>query len=348
MPVPASTFDRPIPFAGRIHRLPLAVAFLFAFCPVVSQAQEPDVKVEFVVNDAFVKGKLLGGVEIAMARAAAGAAEQTGFTGANGRLVVSVPPGTWFVTYRLRGYVPVVASETVLRDRVTVVTTSLSMNLESEGGPAGRRVRIVLNWGSNSNQVQDADAHVLCPCLPDNPRVYYQSRTHVAGTHEVSLDVDDRDWGGPETITLRDPAPGAYRYFVHNFSGPRVLLGASEATVRVLSGDEQIGEFRVPADVSQSVWRPFKHLQVSASGDVSIVAFDTEELKRSEDRQVPAGNWKLRDSSSTGSAAAPEAGGGPGTAGTDDQAAVGVTIAVMVVVFAIGLGWKVSRKKPAA
>lgn len=302
-------------------------------------------KVEFVVNDAFVKGKLLGGVEIGMARAASGAAEHTGFTGANGRLIVTVAPGTWFVTYRLRGYVPVVASETVLRDRVTVVTTSLSMNLESEGTPGGRRVRIVLNWGSGSNQVRDADAHALCPCLPESPHVYYQSRTHVTGTHEVSLDVDDRDWGGPETITLRDPAPGAYRYFVHNFSG-EAQLGASGAVVRVLAGDDQIGEFRVPADAAQRSWRPFKHLQVSASGEVSVVAFDAEELKRGEDREVPAGTSKLGSGAESGPP--PAGGGNQGAAGEDEQAAVGITIAVMVVVFAIGLGWMASRKKPAA
>ncbi len=320
---------------------------VICFFSSAALAQETDVQVEFVVNDAFVKGKLLGGVEIRMARAAERASEHTGYTGANGRLIVTVAPGTWFVTYRLRGYVPVVASETVLRDRVTVVTTSLSMNLESEGTPGGRRVRIVLNWGSAAGQVRDADAHALCPCLPESPHVYYQSRTHLAGTHEVSLDVDDRDGGGPETITFRDPAPGAYRYFVHNFSGDG-LLGASEAVVRVLAGDEQIGEFRVPADASQRAWRPFKHIQVAPSGDVSVVAFDGEELKRSEDRAIPAGTSKFRSSEEVVPGASPGGVSSPGAPATDDQSEVGIIIAVLGASFAIGLGWKASRKRPAA
>ena len=167
----------------------LAAAVLLPLLAGVSQAQSPAVKVTFEVNDAFVKSKPLGGVLISMERGAAGVAEHTGFTGADGRLAMIVDSGTWFVTYRLKAYVPVIRSETVLRGGAQVVTTSLSMNLEGEGNAEGRRVRIILNWGSGADQVQDADAHALCPCSLVSPHVFYQARMHEVGTHEVSLDV---------------------------------------------------------------------------------------------------------------------------------------------------------------
>ncbi|MEK7468796.1 MAG: hypothetical protein AAB074_15580 [Planctomycetota bacterium] len=306
-------------------------ALLLPFLAGVSAAQSPATQVTFELNDAFVKGKALEGVEVSLQRSPEGPVEHSGFTGAGGRLVIIVEPGKWLVSYRLRGYVPVVRSETDFVRGAAIVTTSLSMNLESEGSDGGRRVRMILNWGSGADQVRDLDAHALCVCVPANPHIYYQARMHEAGAHEVSLDVDDRDGGGPETITLRDPTPGQYRYFVHNFSGAPARLGASDAVVRVLSGDELIGEFRVPPDVAERVWRPFKAIEVTPEGKVWIVPFAESELKRAEDRRAPVGTSTFREPADE--EGAPVRAAAP--AKKDNSSSFGVPIAVLVVVLII-------------
>ena len=266
----------------------LSGAWILPFLSVAAFAEEATVPVTFEVNDAFVKDKALPGVAIELARTKEGAVERSGVTGADGRLAMAVTAGTWFVTYRLKDYVPIVRSETEIRADTRVVTTSLSMNMESEGKAGDRRVRIVLNWGSRQDQVRDADAHVLCPCSKRGAHVFFENMRHQEGDHEASLDVDDTNWGGPETITLLHPIAGEYRYFVHNYSGDPARIGASEIVVRVLVDDAQVGEFRPPADVDQMDWSPFRLLRISDAGIVSIVPFTEAELAKGEDRRSPA------------------------------------------------------------
>lgn len=264
-------------------------AWLLPFVAGTAHAEEGLVRVTFEVNDAFVKDKTLPGVEIELARTKDGPAERSGMTGAEGRLEFEVAVGTWFVTYRRKDYVPILRSPTEIRADTRIVTTSLSMNLESEGKSGQHRIRIVLNWGSGPDQILDADGHVFCPCAMQTAHVFFQVMRHQGGDHEVMLDVDDRDGGGPETITLLPPTAGEYRYVVHDFSGSVSGIGGSDVVVRVLVDDEQSGEFRPPPDVDQRVWRPFRSVQVSRAGDVSILPFTEEELLKGEDRRIPPG-----------------------------------------------------------
>ena len=101
------------------------------------------------------------------------------------------------------------------------------------------------------------------------------------------LDVDDTDWGGPETITLIDPPSGSYRYWVHNFSGPPATLGGADAVVRVIFGDRVAGEYRVPKDITSLVWLPFKAVVVDAL-EMRVVPFTTEELAAGRHVTEPA------------------------------------------------------------
>jgi hypothetical protein len=172
-------------------------------------AAPPAVSVRFELNDAQVKGRALEGVAISVAPAAGGAAVASGRTGSDGRWTARLSPGTYPVSYRLDGYVPYTSGATEIREDGQLVTVSLSRLLEAtESG--GREVRIILNWGSRPDQVRDADSHLACPCGASDRHVYYQARVHQAAEHRVELDVDDTDWGGPETITLTRPAPGHF------------------------------------------------------------------------------------------------------------------------------------------
>jgi len=247
--------------------------------------------VTFVVNDATVKDKALPGVRVLVAPSAGAEPLVAGATDSSGRFECHLAPGTYAVSYVLPGYVAIPDSPTAITGDGQVITTTLSMMLEAEGATAGvRRVRVILNWGSDPSQVKDADSHLLCPCGDPTAHVYYAAKEHAGTDHEVDLDVDDTDWGGPETVTLHDPPPGDYRYWVYDYSGDRATLGQSDVVVRVLVGDELTAEYRAPASATQRAWWPFKSLTVGADLVPRVMPFSEEELAAGADRVLPAGH----------------------------------------------------------
>lgn len=244
-------------------------------------------EVRFEVNDAQVKDRPVAGVRILVAAAPGGDPVATAETDAGGVATVELAPGTYWVSYARSGYVPIGDSETAIRGGGQVVTTTLSMLLEAEGGGAERRVRVVLNWGSEPSDVRDADAHAYCSCGAAGEHVYFAAMRHEGAGHVLALDVDDRDWGGPETVTLSDPPPGAYRYWVHQYSRDEDTLGASDVVVRVLFDDAMAGEFRVPPDLAERTWRPFREIAVGPDGRPELVRFAAGELTAGADREPP-------------------------------------------------------------
>ena len=266
----------------------VALAAALAGSTLPAAAQEGH-RVTFVVNDATVKDKVLPGVRVLVARAAGEEPVLSGETDPSGRFECHLAPGTYAVSYVLPGYVPIPDSLTAITVDGQVITTTLSMMLEAEGAaPGERRVRIILNWGSESSQVRDADSHLLCPCGEPSAHVYYAAKEHAGSGHSVDLDVDDTDWGGPETVTLHDPPPGDYRYWVYDYSGDTATLGQSEVVVRVLVGDELTAELRAPASAGQRAWWPFKTLAVGADLIPRLVPFSDDELAAGADRAIPA------------------------------------------------------------
>jgi hypothetical protein len=208
------------------------------------------------------------------------------------------------VSYRLEGYVPYTSESTEVREDGQLVTVSLSRMLEATES-SGREVRIILNWGSRPDQVKDADSHVACPCGSGLGHVYFQNRTHEEPEHEVELDVDDTDWGGPETITLTRPVPGTYVYWVHDFSGPPATLGASDVVVHVVIGSHEAGEFRVfkGAGVARAIPVPDplparRHrLRALREGPPPEPRFSPPSRSwRCWRRSYPGGSWPIRTS----------------------------------------------------
>ncbi len=253
-----------------------------AFAQTAAEA----IEVRFELNDAQVKDRRLPGVAVRVARVGGGAEVASGETGPDGRFATRLAPGTYEVSYRLGGYVPYTSEATELAADGQLVTVSLSRMLEATEA-AARDVRIILNWGSRPDQVRDADSHLVCACGAPERHVSYKSRRHEAHGHVVELDVDDTDWGGPETITLTNPANGSYQYWVHDYSGPPAVLGASELVVRVLIGSEQAGEFKIYKGLTQRAWRPFKAIEVRGAGPPTLVRFTEDEIAEGRDLAVP-------------------------------------------------------------
>jgi hypothetical protein len=244
------------------------------------------VAVVIQVNDSMVKDKVLPGVEILWKTSGDAAERSLGKTGADGRLSCNLPKGSVLLSYQLQDYVPITNSKTVIREPGQIITTTLTMMLESTDQTGKRRVQIVLNWGSRTDQVRDADSHLACAC--GKSEVYFGDMTHKGEPeHEVNLDVDDTDWGGPETITILDPIPGNYVYWVNNFSRD-ATLGGSDVVVRVVLGDIRAGEYRIPEDYSRDDWRPFKSILVDADGTPRVEPLDPNEAGTDAPGQVPS------------------------------------------------------------
>jgi hypothetical protein len=277
----------------RTARIPLlfgagvVLGLLARVVPAAAQTAAEGLEVRFELNDAQVKGRLLAGVVVRVSRAGGGGELASGQTGADGRWATRLAPGTYEVSYRLGGYVPYTSEATELRAEGQLVTVSLSRLLEATES-AGRDVRIVLNWGSRSDQVKDADSHLACACGDEKRHVFFRNRRHAGPGHTVELDVDDTDWGGPETITIKDPIKGSYLYWVHDYIGPPAVLGTSDLVVRVLIGSDQVGEFRVYRGLTRRAWRPFKAIEVAGEGRPALVRFTEDEIAEGQDLAVPA------------------------------------------------------------
>ena len=86
--------------------------------------------------------------------------------------------------------------------------------------------------------------------------VYWNNQTVTENGEVVcSLDVDDRNSYGPETITLNTVSDEPYYYNIYKYSAGS--LASSGAKINVYQGDTLVRTFNVPTDGSGSYWNVF-------------------------------------------------------------------------------------------
>jgi hypothetical protein len=136
--------------------------------------------------------------------------------------------------------------------------------------PEAGNYRIILSWGFDPT---DLDAHITGPDGHGN-RFHICYWNKATPDNSVSLDLDDSWRYGPETITIREPADGTYRYSVHNYSDQSANGGLgiyeSPAHVEIYNSAGLIEEFVAPSadSLSGNTWSVFE-MQVSA-GSIAI------------------------------------------------------------------------------
>lgn len=266
----------------------LAVCCLLFASVGSAYAETASVPVTFQVNDSVVKDKSLPDVAVGIGVSETGDLLVQGKTDAAGRLTADLQPGRYFASFGKRGYIPLANTVVdVAADRPNLVTVTLSMMMEEVGLGAQHRVQIVLNWGSGEPVAKDLDSHMFCSRDGRLDHIYFSKKNHDDGEHKASLDVDDLDWGGPETITLIEPLPGSYSYWVYNYSGLPARLDSSDITVRVVIDDRLAGEYRIATETTASSWRPFKHVEVDQAGTARLVTFTPAEIASSADFILP-------------------------------------------------------------
>jgi PKD repeat protein len=185
-------------------------------------------------------------------------------TGPDGSFTIAnVPAGVVTVSVELAGFSPASRSVTVEANQTASANLALSRPL-----PTGQ-VRIVLSWG---REPRDLDAHLTGsrPGLQTGEgertterfHVFFRDRGSLTSEPRASLDRDDTDGVGPETITITDVRPGVYRYSVHDFtnraSRTSTALSQSNASVTVFIGGDQVASFEVPKNRVGTVWTVFE------------------------------------------------------------------------------------------
>ncbi len=167
------------------------------------------------------------------------------------------------------------------RDVTALEETPVRVAL-SPGMEAGQ-MRIVLTWGERP---EDLDAHLKGP-LPDGRQfhVYYHDTGDIKTREHVSLDVDDRNGQGPETLTVLGVQPGIYDYYVLDYSNredPRSRqLARSGAEVKVYQGG-QTYRFRAGHDSRGNLWNVCR-IEVKSDGSAVVEEIDTYESQAAEE-----------------------------------------------------------------
>jgi hypothetical protein len=192
----------------------------------------------------------------------------TGTTDAHGVVEFSsVPYGTYTLEVSAEGYANSSSS-------LTVSSPTESFRVTLQAIPVTGQYRIVLSWGDSP---PDLDAHLLVP--PDLTHLdgYSLGWQGYIGVPEINrgaqdnypwatMDRDDTDGFGPETITIHRLIDGRYRYFVHlwidriNPSDVNISttpLTGSQATVTLYRGNTQIRSWSVPTRGTGRYWHVF-------------------------------------------------------------------------------------------
>ena len=123
-------------------------------------------------------------------------------------------------------------------------------------------IRIVLTWGGFP---QDLDAHLFTPYSHSSgDTTYHIWYGNMADANENTLDVDDTNAFGPETMTIHYLEDGLYKYYVADFTNCNQSnlysydMSLSEAKVVVYSEKGLVQTFYVPSSRPGVIWEVFE------------------------------------------------------------------------------------------
>lgn len=197
-----------------------------------------------------------------------------GTASGNSALFPEVARGQHGVKAWARGYCPESATVTVAAGQTTTATMALSPAIAPD-----EVARFVLQWDQGPGDI-DAHVFILASGEKTERHVFWDAKsTEKNGLPMATLDVDRRQPGGFETVTVRKGFSGRFRYQVVNYSlletrhrkqplPPR--LSASGAQVRLyVSGDCKPRVFTVPASCEDLEWFVVE-LAVDAAGLVTV------------------------------------------------------------------------------
>ena len=131
-------------------------------------------------------------------------------------------------------------------------SNSFTFNLSMSPIPEPGEIRMVLNWGENPS---DLDSHLKTPQINGQEyHIMYNNRGSSESIPFVTLDVDDTNGYGPETITIKQAYGGIYLYYIYQYSSNGEFSG-SGASIQIFNSPDCDGErIQVPIEGSGRYW----------------------------------------------------------------------------------------------
>ena len=178
----------------------------------------------------------------------------------------------------------------------TPVTVDITLNYI--GPPQNSAISIILTWGSTPG---DLDAHLTGPLLNgERFHMYFLLAEDMFGSEwpdYVTLDVDDDDGFGPETIIISQQIDGIYRFSVHDSQSSgnsnSTALSNSGAQVQVYKGSYLLDTFTVPLNQTGNLWTVFE----MSGNTITPVNVLTNEADEEEIQSVRDGKGVTTDAS---------------------------------------------------
>ncbi len=179
--------------------------------------------------------------------------------------LANVPAGTQTVRITATSFSPRTDAVVITAPGTTTFSTALVP------ASASGNITIVLTWGATP---EDLDSHLTGPKVGGGRFHTYYGAT--ASVPYATLDVDDTNGFGPETITVSPVSglfvPGEYRYYVHNYDATPEF-NASVVRVAVFKGGVQLVQYLASAasgSVALDYWLVF-NFTLTATADGGIV-----------------------------------------------------------------------------
>jgi hypothetical protein len=118
--------------------------------------------------------------------------------------------------------------------------------------PEPGEIRMVLNWGAVP---RDLDSHLLTLEIEgETHHIYYGNRGSATVAPFVTLDTDNTQGFGPETITIKQSYEGTYTYYIKNFSNDETLVNSS-GTIQIYNSPDCDGAtIAVPNEGNGKYW----------------------------------------------------------------------------------------------
>ena len=131
-------------------------------------------------------------------------------------------------------------------------TSSFIYNFSMSPIPEPGEIRMVLNWGENP---RDLDSHLKTPQINGQGyHIMYSNRGSSESIPFVTLDVDDTNGYGPETITIKQAYNGTYLYYIYKYSSSGTF-SESGASIQIFNSPDCDGErIQVPIEGSGRYW----------------------------------------------------------------------------------------------
>ena len=131
-------------------------------------------------------------------------------------------------------------------------SSSFIYNFSMSPIPEPGEIRMVLNWGENPS---DLDSHLKTPQINGQGyHIMYSNRGSSESIPFVTLDVDDTNGYGPETITIKQAYDGTYLYYIYKYSS-NGTFSESGASIQIFNSPDCDGErIQVPIEGSGRYW----------------------------------------------------------------------------------------------